>query len=58
MNDTILPGIIIFGILLVIALFGLAKSSRSAERRHGSSNMNSDSTIRREDTSRISNDRP
>ena len=58
MDDTILPGIIVFGILLVIALYGLAKSNRSAERRHGSSNTNSDSTVRREDASRMSNDRP
>ena len=58
MMDPILPALIAFGILLAIAVFGLIKSNASADRLNGSGPMNYKATGRREDTSRMSGNRP
>ena len=58
MMDSILPALIAFGILLVIAVFGLIKSNASAARLDGSGSTNFDATGPRDDMSRMSGTRP
>lgn len=53
MEDTIMPALIIFGLLLVIALYGLIKSNASAERLNRSGQTNYDANLRRDDASRM-----
>ena len=55
MEDTIIPALIIFGLLLVIALYGLIKSNASAERLNGAGQTNFDANLRRDDASRMAN---
>ena len=50
MNESTTGALIVFGILLVIALIGLFRSSSAAERLHGSGDDRNNSTSPRNTT--------